>query len=122
MTITVTVPGSGGLGFIGFKDTVDSSITSILISSVDSLDSSFNNDFAMGPVTFGTPTVPPGIPEPSTFAIATVSTLGLMLPTGGEPGSPGVRASPPRSRWAGCDDAQSNPERSQPTGQAGGLA
>jgi len=79
LTIMFTVPGSGGLGFIGFKDTVDSSITSILISSVDSLDSSFNNDFAMGPVTFGNPPTPPGIPEPSTFAIASVSTLGMFL-------------------------------------------
>jgi len=80
LTITVSVPGSGGLGFIGFKDTVDSSITSILISSVDSVDPSFNNDFAMGPVTFGNPpTPPPGVPEPSTFAIATISTLGLIL-------------------------------------------
>jgi len=79
LTITVTVPGSGGLGFIGFKDTVDSSITSILISSVDSVDPSFNNDFAMGPVTFGNPGPPPGTPEPSALAIAGVSTLGLML-------------------------------------------
>lgn len=66
VTVTVpagTVPGPGNLGFIGFQATGSDVITSIVISSVDSSSSTFNNDFAIGPVTFGS------VPEPSSVAL-----------------------------------------------------
>lgn len=78
LTITVLLSGSGGLGFIGFKDTTGNSITSLLISSSDSLDSSFDNDFAMGPVIFGT-TSSVVTPEPSTLAVAGLSARSTSL-------------------------------------------
>jgi hypothetical protein len=83
LTITVTVPDSGGagnLGFIGFRATGSDTITSILISSIDSTDTTFNNDFAMGPVTF--PGLANAVPEPSTLVMAGISTLGLLLVCG----------------------------------------
>jgi hypothetical protein len=81
LTITVVVPDSGGngnLGFIGFRATASDTITSLNISSVDSTDTTFNNDFAMGPVTF------PGtaVPEPTTLVMAGISTLGLLFVCG----------------------------------------
>jgi hypothetical protein len=83
LTIMVTVPdsgtGAGNLGFIGFRATGADVITSIQISSVDSVDSSFNNDFAMGPVTFGEATPPPpAVPEPSSLVLGGISFVGLL--------------------------------------------
>jgi hypothetical protein len=77
LTITVTVPagtvpGPGNLGFIGFQATGGDVITKIVISSADASSSTFNNDFAIGPVVFGTPSVQ--TPEPSSVAL-----LGLGL-------------------------------------------
>jgi hypothetical protein len=80
LTIMVTVPdsgsGAGNLGFIGFRANGGDMITSISISSVDSSDPSFNNDFAMGPVTFGSPQTI--VPEPSSLVLGGFSTLGLL--------------------------------------------
>jgi hypothetical protein len=79
LTIMVTVNDSGGpgnLGFIGFRASGGDVITSILISSVDSMNTAFNNDFAMGPVTFGNPSQV--VPEPSSLAFAGVATLCLL--------------------------------------------
>jgi hypothetical protein len=76
LTIMVTVPdsgGSGNLGFLGFRGTNGDVITSMVISSMDSVDRSFDNDFAMGPVTYGISSVP----EPSSLALAGISTLCL---------------------------------------------
>jgi hypothetical protein len=70
----VTFPDSGGAGntgFLGVQATGSDVITSLVISSVDSVDTSYNNDFAMGPVTLS-------VPEPSGLALASVSTLCLM--------------------------------------------
>jgi hypothetical protein len=82
LTIMVTVPdsgsGPGNLGFIGFRATGGDTITSISISSVDSSnpDPSFNSDFAMGPVTFGSPQTI--VPEPSSLVLGGFSTLWLI--------------------------------------------
>lgn len=80
-SFTVTDPQtspSGNLAFIGAQATGSDVITSIVISSVDSVDpTTYNNDFAMGPVTFGAAIS--SVPEPSSLALASVSTLGLML-------------------------------------------
>src|SRR5262249_12752088 len=81
LQVMVTVPngtGNGNLGFIGFRATGSDIITSITISSTDSTDSSFDNDFAMGPVTFSVPGPPPAVPEPSSVVLAGFSTLGLL--------------------------------------------
>jgi hypothetical protein len=79
LEITVTVPesgiGAGNVGFLGFRATGGDVITSMVISSTDSVDSTYNHDFAMGPVTFGSNSVP----EPSSLALLSVSTLGLVL-------------------------------------------
>ncbi len=81
LTIMVTVPDTpgtpGNLGFIGFQANGGDMITSIVISSTDAGNSSFNNDFAMGPVTFGS--AAPAVPEPSSLALAGVSTLCLLV-------------------------------------------
>jgi hypothetical protein len=78
----VTVPdsgtGAGNLGFIGFRATGADVITSIQISSVDSVNDAFNNDFAMGPVTFGEVTPPPAVPEPSSLVLGGFSIVGLL--------------------------------------------
>jgi hypothetical protein len=76
--ITVTVPagtGAGNLGFIGFRATGSDVITKIVISSVDSSDTTFNNDFAFGPVTFGIAAVP----EPSILVVASLGALGMVV-------------------------------------------
>jgi hypothetical protein len=79
LKITVDVAATGALGFLGFKATGGDTITSIQISSTES-NTSFNNDFAMGPVTFGSPPPPPNaVPEPSTLAIGTIGALGLVV-------------------------------------------
>jgi hypothetical protein len=73
---TVMVAGSAGagsLGFIGFAGTGGDLITSLVISSSDGMPAD-NNEFAMGPVTFG----PNVIPEPSTLAMLPVSIVGLL--------------------------------------------
>ena len=79
---TVTVDNStnlpnGNLGFIGFQGTAGDLITSLVISSSES-NSSFNNDFVMGPVTFGTPAQGTEVPEidPGS-AISALSILAL---------------------------------------------
>jgi len=80
LSITVVVPdsgtGPGNLGFIGFAGTGGELITSISISSMDPTNGAFNNDFAMGPVTFGSAQVV--IPEPSSLVLAGFSTVGLL--------------------------------------------
>jgi hypothetical protein len=81
LQVMVTVPdsgtGAGNLGFIGFRATGADVITSVTISSVDSMDPSFNNDFAMGPVTFGSLTPPP-IPEPSSIVLGGFAVIGVF--------------------------------------------
>ncbi len=65
LTATVLVPagtGGGDVGFIGFAATAGDFITSIVVSSVDSVDTTYNNDFVIAPVTFG-------VPEPSSIAL-----------------------------------------------------
>jgi hypothetical protein len=82
LTIMVTVPdsgtGPGNLGFIGFRATGSDVITSIQISSTDSVNAAFNNDFAMGPVSFGQVTPPPPVPEPSSIVLGGFSVMGLL--------------------------------------------
>jgi hypothetical protein len=72
LTIMVTVldngTGAGNLGFIGFRATGSDFITSVVISSTDSVNSSFNNDFAMGPVTFGSAAATI-VPEPASLTL-----------------------------------------------------
>jgi hypothetical protein len=69
--------GNGNLGFLGVQATGSDVITKLVISSVDSVNTTFNNDFAMGPVTFGSGGA--AVPEPSTLALAGVCTLGLFV-------------------------------------------
>jgi hypothetical protein len=82
LTIMVTVPdngtGAGNLGFIGFRATGSDVITSITISSVDSVNSAFNNDFAMGPVVFGAVSPPPVVPEPTSLVLGGFAALGVL--------------------------------------------
>jgi PEP-CTERM motif len=69
LVFTVTVPGyttgGGTVGFIGVKATGSDFITSIVVSSVDSSNTQYNNDFAIGPVTVGGQAVP----EPSSMIL-----------------------------------------------------
>lgn len=81
--LTITVPvtdsgtGPGNLGFIGFRATGSDVITSIVISSTDSVNTSYNNDFAMGPVT--STTIGSVVPEPSSLALASVSSAVCLM-------------------------------------------
>jgi hypothetical protein len=79
-TFSVTVPDSGppsvgNTGFLGVQASGSDVITSLVISSTDSVNSSFNNDFAMGPVTFGNQV----IPEPSSIVLASISSVGMVV-------------------------------------------
>ena len=82
LTSTVLVtPGTGGgnLGFIGFAATNGDVITSIVLSSVDASDATYDNDFVIAPVSFSPLS---SVPEPSTVALTVVglaSAGGLTL-------------------------------------------
>jgi hypothetical protein len=80
LQITVNVPdngsGAGNLGFIGFRATGSDFISSVVITSSDSVDASFNSNFAMGPVSFGSPAT--AVPEPSTLMQLGIGSLGLL--------------------------------------------
>jgi len=67
-TITTAATGAASLGFLGFRATGGDVITKIVITSTDLANTTFNNDFAIGPVTFGSDVA--AVPEPSTFMMA----------------------------------------------------
>jgi hypothetical protein len=75
-TVTTSNP-SNALAFVGVQDTIDNGITKLVISSVDSGNSSFNNDFVLSPVTFGRAIVAT-VPEPSPLALGGLCALGLL--------------------------------------------
>jgi hypothetical protein len=66
--LTFTVPGDGFASFIGAQATGPDVLTRIHIASDD-------NDFAFGPVTFGTPSP---APEPSTLVLSALGACGLL--------------------------------------------
>jgi hypothetical protein len=79
LTIMVTVPDSGlpsagNLGFTGFRATGSDFITSVVITSSDG-NASFDSDFAMGPVSFGSPAVT-AIPEPASLTLLGLGVAG----------------------------------------------
>jgi hypothetical protein len=66
--LSFTVPGDGFASFIGAQATGSDVLTRIHIASDD-------NDFAFGPVTFGSPSP---APEPSTLVLSALGACGLL--------------------------------------------
>jgi hypothetical protein len=66
--LTWTVPGDGFASFIGVRATGSDVLTRIHIAGDD-------EDFALGPVTFGSPAA---VPEPSTLALSALGACGLL--------------------------------------------
>jgi hypothetical protein len=65
VTSNTANPPNGLLSFVGLMATGADVITKLVISSTDSGNAGFANDFVLGPVTFGSPSVP----EPSSVAL-----------------------------------------------------
>ena len=67
------------LTFLGAKDSTGAaSITRFTISSTDSGNSSYNNDFVLGPVTFGGAPEVGSVPEPATLVSCVLGVVALL--------------------------------------------